>query len=100
MSKAIVNMPNGNFFYGECNPETNEKEGTGVFVRANLDMHIGSFKHDKRHGPGIFYFLDGREGTGDWQDDKAQGVHIFTEWTGYKYEDIWDQGNKISSRKI
>ena len=58
MLKAICCFNDGNWYYGEFNPDIYKMEGKGTFFWAVGDTYIGDYKNHLRHGEGTYYYKD------------------------------------------
>lgn len=106
---------NGDVYEGGFNALTGEKEGRGVYTRANgvkitgtwaYDMltgkatvvyskkerFVGHFKDDERAGAGTYYFKNGDKYKGNWKNDVMNGKGTYT-WKNKNYvKGTWKSG--------
>jgi hypothetical protein len=99
--KHKVTYPNNDVFDG--NFVDGLRDGEGVYTSADGHRYEGSWKNDKRHGPGTQTFSskgkDGKPGwsgtyEGEWFENKKHGRGIFTYVNGDRYEGQWVNGKK------
>lgn len=59
-------------FYGETN-DNNERDGTGISIDGDCEYN-GEWLRGKRHGTGSAHYEDGRIYTGQFYEDRVEGV--------------------------
>ena len=69
--------------------EVLEVSNSGRTVILNIGEYEGEFKDDKKHGKGIFTFLDGQKYVGEFKDDKKHGKGVLIFPNGDKYSGEW-----------
>ncbi len=62
--------------------KNNKKEGYGIKVYDNKDKYEGNWKNGLRHGKGTYWVCIGKNKfrklyTGDWYENKKEGLGIF-----------------------
>ena len=101
---------NGHFYAGQVNPDTNKREGQGIYVNAQANsiyegywlddeyhgrgreiysmraVYEGEWQNGKKHGKGIFECLDGLKYEGDYVEGKCHGIGVMVEADGTRYE--------------
>ncbi len=58
---------------------------------------VGHWAEGKEHGPGIRTWADGRPRVGSWRNGSQHGAFIYTNKHGDVYNEVYDDGNFISS---
>lgn len=75
-------------YYGERINDM--KEGKGQYYYLNGDIYDGEWKYDKKHGYGVYTFLDkGSKYEGTWKEDKMDGKGVYYYKNGSKYDGEW-----------
>lgn len=82
-------IENGAIYYGQWNPETNERHGFGLQIWGDGSKYTGNWKYDKANGKGRLVHCDGDVYSGDWKDDMAHGIGEYTDISGMRYNGDW-----------
>ncbi|CAF1667176.1 unnamed protein product, partial [Didymodactylos carnosus] len=54
----------------------------------------GSYKNDKKHGHGTYYWSVGRQYVREWADDVRNQQGVYTSANGNQYEGSWKNHKK------
>lgn len=76
----------------------NKRHGHGVFYYVNGDIFSGNWENNLKHGFGTYRFADGSEYRGEWQ----RGVFVEGQWIlsdGTYYEGKFDLKNRPLDKK-
>ena len=63
-------------------------------------VYMGSFVDGKRTGQGCLVKANGCEYSGQWRENQCHGLVIFTNKKGDKYREIWNLGERQSSKPV
>ena len=76
----------------------NKRHGKGVFFYKSGNRYEGEWKDDRRHGLGTLYILEHEESklrvsySGNWVNDKPSGMGVFYNEKGECYNGEWKHG--------
>jgi hypothetical protein len=93
----------GEKYVGEFKDGNRNGQGTNWFT--NGDWYSGEFKNNIKHGHGTYYYLANNSAkgdvyTGEYKDDKINGLGILTKANGKRLEGIWENYNFIREVKV
>jgi len=66
-------------------------------IMDNGDIYKGSFKDNKRHGPGLCQFSTGAIYKGEWKDDKPHGNGLLFSGNNELIDTKFDKGYVYAS---
>jgi len=70
--KGVYTRANGKKYEGDW--KNGVQEGKGTFTRPNGDKYVGDFKNDVREGKGVYTRPNGDKYVGDFKNDVCEGV--------------------------
>ena len=71
--RPVKTYKNGSKYLGQLKPDSNIREGQGVFVCLNGYIYEGDWRNDKRSGQGRIIYPDDSIYQGSWLNDKRYG---------------------------
>ena len=66
---AKKKLPDGSYYEGEWNIETNQRHGRGFHTRFDCSIYEGYWKNDMANGRGRLIYSNGDVYEGQWQND-------------------------------
>ena len=85
---STIEYSNGCLYFGEWNPNNNQKHGRGILKWPQGLTYYGQFKMDNINGKGKLITKNGEIYEGDWVDNKANGYGIYQS-KDVRYEGKW-----------
>ena len=67
----------GKKYLGTWNPNTNQREGVGIWTKKDGFIYEGLWKNDKPNGKGRLIYMDGDYYVGDFKDARINGKGIY-----------------------
>ena len=97
--KGTQTWANGDKYVGEY--KNNKMHGQGTYT-FGIDgaKYIGEWKNGVQHGQGTLEWQNGNKHVGNFKNGKPSGQIIITTLNGDKYEEMWKDGLKVSSKVI
>lgn len=68
--------------------------GHGYFTWEDGRTYTGQYRNDKKEGIGTFTWPDGRKYIGHWKDGKQHGKGQYIKANGTKKLGLWSQGKR------
>jgi len=94
----------GNYYYANGDKYTGEwkddrKHGNGIYYYHDGNQYNGQWENGTKQGRGVFYYANGSRDEGKWIKDKKHGKVIYYACNGDIYEQIYEDGKQLSSKK-
>jgi len=73
------------YYDGNCQENSNLREGFGTYYWKNGDKYVGEYKNDLKDGHGTYYWKNGDKYVGEWKNDQKDGRGTYCWKNGDKY---------------
>lgn len=88
----VIKSYKDSVYFGEIDPDTNERAGLGIIIYKNKRHYEGSWLLDRRHGRGYERFSNRNVYSGQYDMGKVQGKGVYDWSNGDKYDGEWSEG--------
>ena len=83
-TKPLYTYMNGNMYFGQWDPKTNEKHGQGIYLYSTGEIYEGYFEFGLEHGRGRHIYKCGSYYIGEYYYGKKHGQGLYVYGGGSK----------------
>ncbi|CDW86547.1 morn repeat protein [Stylonychia lemnae] len=91
IAQPMIILENGEKYEGECDVDSNVRDGKGRNIYADGSLYDGYWRNDKANGRGRLIHANGDVYEGEWKDDKTDGFGKYYHIDGSCYEGHWKE---------